>query len=66
MVARRVSFGVVLLRQALVFGNPTRERGTESRLIVPRLRVGLPEMRNSKTRQCGIRVVPRLRVGLPK
>ena len=66
MVARRVSFGVVLLRQALVFGNPTRERGTESRLIVPRLRVGLPEMRNSKTRQCGIRVVPRPRVGLPK
>ena len=66
MVARRVSFGVVLLRQALVFGNPTRERGTESRLIVPRLRVGLPEMRNSKTRQCGIRAVPRPRVGLPK
>ena len=24
--------------QALVFGNSTRERGTESRLIVPRLR----------------------------
>ena len=59
-------FGVAFLRQALVFGNPTRERGTESRLIVPRLRVGLPEMRNSKTRQCGIRVVPRPRVALPK
>ena len=35
---QRVSFGVALLLRALVFGNPTRERGTGPRLIVPRLR----------------------------
>ena len=40
MVTRRVSegFGVSLLENALVFGNPKRERGTEARLIVPRSR----------------------------
>ena len=29
------------------FGNPTRERGTESRMIVPRSRVGLPFLQAS-------------------
>ena len=49
-IAHRLTpFGVALLGQALVFGNPKRERGTESRLIVPRSRVGLPKKRNCKT-----------------
>ena len=34
--------------QALVFGNPKRERGTESRLIVPRSRFGLPKNTTQK------------------